>query len=111
MHFVTSTLTFLSCIQVAHALCYIHLDNKTLRSGSNNVVHCTTVRTRPDLQTEKCTPSAVNFAQTPYISCHLARVLSGDQLHCHVCSHKQYAIHPSLLLHGQSDMQCSVLCL
>ena len=78
---------------------------KTLQSGSKNVVHSATAHTRPDLQTKKC--GAVNFAQTPYVSFHLARVLSGGQLHCHVCSHMLYAIHALLLLHGQSDMQCS----
>ena len=81
MHFVTSTLPI-----------------KTLQSGSNNVIHSTAVHTRPGLQTK--TSGAVDFTQTPYISHHLARVLSGGQLCCHVCSHKVYAIHPSPLLHG-----------
>ena len=94
-------------MQVVHTLHYIHLTNKkTLQSGSDNVIHSRTAYTRPDLQPEKC--GVANFTQTPYVSHHLVRVLSGGQLHHHVCSHKLYAIHPSVLLHGQSDMQCSV---
>ena len=85
-------------MQVVHALHYIHLAIKTLQSGSDNVIHSATAHTSPDLQTKKC--GAVNFTQTPYVSHHFTRVLSGGQLHCHVCSHKLYAIHPLPLLHG-----------
>ena len=79
---------------------------KTLQCGSDNVSHSTIAHTRPGLQTKKC--GAVNFMRTPYVTHHLARFLSGGQLHFHVCSHKLYAIHPSLLLHGQGDMKCSL---
>ena len=72
-------------MQVVHALGYNHLANKMLQSDFDNVIHTATDHTWPDLQTKKC--SAVNFTQTPYVSHHLARVLSGGQLHCHVCLH------------------------
>ena len=95
---------FLSHIQVVHRLHYIHLANKKHRSCSNNVIHSATAHTRPSLQTERC--GAASFTQTPYISHHLARVLSGSQLHCCACLHELYTIYP-LLLHRQSDMQYS----
>ena len=50
---------------------------------------------RANLQTGKC--GAVSLTLTPYVSHHLARVLSGGQLHCHVCSHKHKAIHVNAL--------------
>ena len=52
-------------MQVVPALCYIHLTNKTLQNGSNNVVHSATAHTSPHLQTEKC--GAINCTQTPYV--------------------------------------------
>ena len=72
-------------MQVVHALGYNHLANKMLPSDSDNVIHSAPDHTWPDLQIKKC--GAVNFTQTPYVSHHLERVLSGGQLHCHVCSH------------------------
>ena len=58
------------------------LSIKTHQRGSNNVIFSATAHTRPGHQTERC--GAASFTQTPYVSHHLARALSGGQLHCHV---------------------------
>ena len=45
MRFITSTMTFLSHMQVVHTLYYIHLTNKAPQSGSDNVIHSATAHT------------------------------------------------------------------